>query len=77
QHILALLRDIGRDRTMLIITHRLQGLEHMDTLCVMDGGQIAEQGSHDALLARRGRYYQFVNRIPVMTGGSNAVLSAG
>ena len=68
QHILALLRDIGRDRTMLIITHRLQGLEHMDTLCVMDGGQIAEQGSHDALLARRGRYYQFVNRIPVMTG---------
>lgn len=77
QHILALLRDIGRDRTMLIITHRLQGLEHMDTLCVMDGGQIAEQGSHDALLARRGRYYQFVNRIPVMTGGSDAVLSAG
>ncbi len=77
QHILALLRDIGRDRTMLIITHRLQGLEHMDTLCVMDGGQIAEQGSHDALLARRGRYYQFVNRIPVMTRGSDAVLSVG
>ncbi|HCM63802.1 MAG TPA: cysteine/glutathione ABC transporter ATP-binding protein/permease CydC [Morganella sp. (in: Bacteria)] len=68
QHILALLRDVGRNRTMLIITHRLQGLEHMDTLCVMDDGQIAEQGTHDALLARRGRYYQFVNRLPAVTG---------
>ena len=68
QHILALLREVGRNRTMLIITHRLQGLEHMDTLCVMDDGQIAEQGTHDALLARRGRYYQFVNRLPAVTG---------
>lgn len=68
QHILALLREVGRNRTMLIITHRLQGLEHMDTLCVMDDGKIAEQGTHDALLARRGRYYQFVNRLPAVTG---------
>lgn len=68
QHILTLLREVGRNRTMLIITHRLQGLEHMDTLCVMDDGQIAEQGTHDALLARRGRYYQFVNRLPAVTG---------
>ncbi|MEG0433202.1 MAG: cysteine/glutathione ABC transporter ATP-binding protein/permease CydC [Morganella sp. (in: enterobacteria)] len=68
QHILTLLREVGRNRTMLIITHRLQGLEHMDTLCVMDDGQIAEQGTHDALLARRGRYYQFVNHLPAVTG---------
>lgn len=62
QHILALLRQIGRSKTMIMVTHRLQGLDHFDKICVMDGGQISEQGSHLELILKRGRYWHFHQR---------------
>ena len=48
-----------RDKTVLMVTHRLRGLENFDQIVVMDSGQIVEQGRHDELLAQRGRYYRF------------------
>lgn len=45
-----------------MITHRMQGIEQMDTICVMDNGEIVEQGSHQALLDLKGRYFQFRQR---------------
>ena len=44
------------DRTSFVIAHRLSTIRGADTIVVMDGGRIAEQGSHDELLARNGPY---------------------
>lgn len=62
QQILTLLRQHCQHRSLIIVTHRLYGLEHMDRICVMDGGHIVEQGSHQDLLQNKGRYYQFHRR---------------
>ncbi|TKI07473.1 heme ABC transporter ATP-binding protein/permease CydC [Martelella alba] len=59
RHILALLHDIGHDKTVVMITHRLQGLERMDRIYVMNDGRIEEQGAHDDLMAKKGRYFQY------------------
>ncbi|HKK04976.1 MAG TPA: thiol reductant ABC exporter subunit CydC [Gammaproteobacteria bacterium] len=45
-------------RTLVLITHRLKGLEHMDEIAVMDEGQIVERGTHGTLMAASGRYRQ-------------------
>lgn len=44
------------DRTVLIVSHRLSALRGCDRIIVLDGGNLAEQGSHDELLALNGRY---------------------
>lgn len=46
-----------------MVTHRLYGLEHLDRICVMDDGQIVEQGDHATLMRRQGRYARFHRRI--------------
>ena len=43
-------------RSLLLITHRLAGLEHVDTILVMDRGRIVERGTHAQLLAANGFY---------------------
>ena len=43
-------------RSTLLITHRLTGLEQVDEIIVLDGGQVVERGTHDDLLAAGGRY---------------------
>ncbi len=45
-------------RTSFAIAHRLSTIVTADQIVVMDRGQIVEQGTHEALLARRGRYYK-------------------
>ncbi|QKJ04740.1 heme ABC transporter ATP-binding protein/permease CydC [Yersinia mollaretii] len=62
QQILSLLRQHCRQKSLIIVTHRLYGLEYMDRICVMDGGMIVEQGTHQNLLQSKGRYYQFHQR---------------
>lgn len=52
------IRDIGRQRTVLAITHRLSTVLDMDRVVVMEDGQIVEQGEPKELLARRGRFRQ-------------------
>ena len=43
---------------MLIIAHRLATVKNCDEIIVMDHGTIAEQGSHEELLAKKGMYYR-------------------
>ncbi|EKK7716430.1 cysteine/glutathione ABC transporter ATP-binding protein/permease CydC [Cronobacter dublinensis] len=62
RQILALVREVAAHKTLLMVTHRLQGLTAFDRIIVMDNGQIIEQGSHAELLAQQGRYYQFRQR---------------
>ncbi len=50
------LEGIARDRTTLVIAHRLSTVVHADQILVMDHGRIVERGTHAELLPRRGTY---------------------
>ena len=51
------MQRIMRDRTSIVIAHRLSTIRDSDVIVVVDAGRIAEQGSHDVLLAKKGKYY--------------------
>ena len=53
---LAALERLLAGRTTIIIAHRLSSARRADRIVLLDGGKVAEQGSHDELLARRGTY---------------------
>lgn len=56
RHVQAALERLMEGRTTLVIAHRLSTIERADRILVLEGGKIAEEGSHDALLQRGGLY---------------------
>ncbi len=56
QEILATLRRIAAGRTTIAIAHRLSTISDADQIIVLEGGRLAEQGTHSALLSKRGLY---------------------
>jgi ABC-type multidrug transport system fused ATPase/permease subunit len=44
-------------RTSVVIAHRLSTIRHADRILVLSGGRIAEEGSHEELLRRKGLYW--------------------
>lgn len=52
-----------KGRTTFVIAHRLSTIRNADIIAVLDHGQILEQGTHEELIAREGRYWQLVNGI--------------
>jgi ATP-binding cassette subfamily B protein len=54
--ILARLRDVVRERTSVIISHRVSALRNADTIVVIENGGITQQGSHAELLSQPGYY---------------------
>ena len=52
------LRTLLRDRTAIVIAHRLSTVQHVDEILVLNKGRIRERGRHADLLAARGLYYK-------------------
>ncbi len=52
------IEHLMENRTTIVIAHRLSTIRNTDRICVMEKGQIVEQGNHDELLLREGRYQQ-------------------
>ncbi len=49
--------NLMKDRTVLIIAHRLSTVRHADKICVINHGEIVEEGSHDELIKKEGSHY--------------------
>ena len=56
RHIQAALEEVMRDRTTIVIAHRLSTVENADLILVVDDGRIIERGDHAALMAVNGAY---------------------
>ena len=56
------LDELAVGRTTLIIAHRLSTIRHADKIVVLDEGAVAECGSHEELLARKGHYYDLYQK---------------
>jgi ATP-binding cassette subfamily B multidrug efflux pump len=56
EEILSRLRGVLRQRTSIIVSHRISTVREADQIFVLEGGRIAERGTHDALVGRGGLY---------------------
>ena len=49
-----------KDRTVVIVAHRLSTVRNADQIVVLKDGNITEQGNHDSLISQQGDYYRLV-----------------
>ena len=54
------LENLMKDRTTLVVAHRLSTIRNADLICVLHEGQIVEQGTHDQLMALSGYYRRLI-----------------
>lgn len=62
ERILRNLKRVMENRTSILISHRVSTVKDADHIIVMDQGQIVEQGTHEALLEKRGTYHELYRR---------------
>lgn len=54
------LTELTREKTVVVIAHRLATIEHADQILVVEDGTVAQRGTHEELLAQEGVYRRFV-----------------
>ena len=59
EHILSRLKELRAGRTTMLVSHRVSTARHADRILVLDGGRVAELGTHAELLAKNGIYANF------------------
>jgi ABC-type multidrug transport system fused ATPase/permease subunit len=52
------LENLVRNRTSIVVAHRLSTVRNADKIIVIDKGTIAEEGDHASLIGRKGLYYE-------------------
>ena len=55
------LANVMKERTTLVVAHRLSTIKHADLICVVHEGRIVEHGTHDELYALGGYYTKLVD----------------
>jgi ATP-binding cassette subfamily B protein len=54
------LNEFIKTRTSIIVAHRLSTVKNADNIIVLENGEIVEQGNHNELTQKRGKYYELV-----------------
>lgn len=54
------IEELTRNKTIIMIAHRLKTVRHADQILVVDGGRIVQQGKHEELIGQKGIYADFV-----------------
>jgi len=62
EEILQNLKAIMKNKTTIIISHRVSSVKHSDQIIYLDNGQVKEQGNHEKLIAAKGDYYQLYQK---------------
>jgi ABC-type multidrug transport system fused ATPase/permease subunit len=62
--IMSQLKALGRGRTTIIVAHRLSTIQDADLIIVLDNGAVAEIGTHDSLLNKKGKYAELIHAMP-------------
>ena len=60
QKIVNALDDIFKEKTVIVVAHRLSTIRKADQIVVMQGGMVVEIGTHEVLMTRKSRYFQLV-----------------
>ncbi len=75
QRTIDMLTDQGK--TTILIAHRLSTVFNADKICVLEGGELAEEGSHKELMAREAKYFElWQKQFPILNGKTLAELDA-
>jgi ATP-binding cassette, subfamily B, bacterial len=71
RQILETLRKLGRDKTVVLISHRLSSVQWADRIFVLDRGKLVEEGNHESLMALKGVYYSLYQANQTFTEKTN------
>ena len=55
------IEEVSRDRTVIIIAHRLSTVEKANNIIVLDNGKVVEQGTHNELMRKEAQYWSLYN----------------
>ena len=60
-YIQSAINELTKNKTVIIIAHRLKTIENADQIIVIDDGKIIQQGNHNTLIEQNGKYKDFIN----------------